>query len=739
MFRKLVTNLPYSPGLLGQVSFYATRLQREEFTRRLALIFGVLAVVVNINIALFGPQQSVLANPANDIINGGIYGNSAGELQMKTVNAMRTNPSVKAVFDSYGISESDILKTKLETLNTGDPAYRSVGRQAFGRGAEVQKSHNGVTFYERSMYAAYKYRALNVRAIVGYRDSQIGRQDPWFAILESCGNVVIRSGKGEDISITKALHPSQASTVKPGETATYRVKVRSNNNNPAAFPLIRDNLPQYTSYVDHTPKDMFDRVKKTTGNTIELTGSQPLYGIGPGQEIAVDITVRVDSNAPQGSKLCNEVGVVSLSDADISTTRPCVTVYTPPPPPPKPLCVALRIVGGGGTDTKRTYEAEVKANGAAISSYTFDFGDGTSKTVKTTAAKATVEHEYSPGEFKANVKVATSVGTIGGSGSCATAVTVQEETPEPVVTCDYLNLIAGSGSDVNREFEAKASALNGATITEFKFDFGDTAVKTVATDSDNTVRTTHTYKPGTYAAKVTVVSSLGDVIDSNCQVQIKVTEEPKPCPYNPDLTEDDEDCVPPQGESNIILRKKASNITKNIEDAHNTKASAGDVIKYTLITENDGGADKTNYIIEEPLGDVLQYADIIDLSGAKLDEESQTISWPATTIKAGKTVEKTITVKIKSPIPKTAVAVSDQYAFDLKLENTYGNNVTINLPKPAGKRTEEVVTTLPNTGTGSNIAIATVFLGGLTFFYFRNRMISKELRIIKQEFSGGSL
>jgi len=40
MFRKIVSNLPFSPALVGQLGFYAKRLRKEETTRRLGLILS---------------------------------------------------------------------------------------------------------------------------------------------------------------------------------------------------------------------------------------------------------------------------------------------------------------------------------------------------------------------------------------------------------------------------------------------------------------------------------------------------------------------------------------------------------------------------------------------------------------------------------------------------------------------------------------------------------------------------
>lgn len=46
MFRKIVSQLSFSPALVGQLSFYAKRLRKEQATRRLGLVFVAMALVV---------------------------------------------------------------------------------------------------------------------------------------------------------------------------------------------------------------------------------------------------------------------------------------------------------------------------------------------------------------------------------------------------------------------------------------------------------------------------------------------------------------------------------------------------------------------------------------------------------------------------------------------------------------------------------------------------------------------
>ena len=66
MFRNIVSNLPFSPALVGQLGFYAKRLRKEEATRRLGLIFTVLALVVQ-SFAVFQAPEPVNATTPGQV------------------------------------------------------------------------------------------------------------------------------------------------------------------------------------------------------------------------------------------------------------------------------------------------------------------------------------------------------------------------------------------------------------------------------------------------------------------------------------------------------------------------------------------------------------------------------------------------------------------------------------------------------------------------------------------------
>ena len=46
MFKKIVSNLPFHPTLLGDLGYYLKRVRQEEAIRRLGLVFVLLALAV---------------------------------------------------------------------------------------------------------------------------------------------------------------------------------------------------------------------------------------------------------------------------------------------------------------------------------------------------------------------------------------------------------------------------------------------------------------------------------------------------------------------------------------------------------------------------------------------------------------------------------------------------------------------------------------------------------------------
>jgi len=219
-------------------------------------------------------------------------------------------------------------------------------------------------------------------------------------------------------------------------------------------------------------------------------------------------------------------------------------------------------------------------------------------------------------------------------------------------------------------------------------------------------------------------------------------EECDVCPNVPGEQTEQSQCYPcPEAQTDtsgtacLEMRKTASNKTQNIPEADGTLAKANDIIIYSLTTTNKGTQPIKDFIVEENMFDVLEYADILELDGGEIDDQHM-IRWPKEDIAAGTTLTKKITVKIKNPVPQTPVSASDPGSFDMAMTNVYyGNSVTIKLPPSVVKSTEMTVQSLPETGPGTTLAIgfaATVFV---SYFFARSRLLAKELDIVRTDFT----
>jgi len=191
MFRKIVSNLAYSPALVGQLGFYARRLRKEEATRRVGLIFTALALVVQ-SFAIFTPPESANAASGNNVIYGG-FSNKQQFMSMYDQNHDGAgHRDLKQIYAQFGITRADIEKAQWGSFNSRDMnlAIKSVGRSTYSwQRTPIKIADTNTTVYESQLYkfdsTAYtKQNGSTYRAIIGKRavDNQ------WFAIMADCGN-----------------------------------------------------------------------------------------------------------------------------------------------------------------------------------------------------------------------------------------------------------------------------------------------------------------------------------------------------------------------------------------------------------------------------------------------------------------------------------------------------------------------------------------------------------------------
>lgn len=209
MFKKLISGLPFSPALVGQLGFYAKRLRKEESIRKAGLVFVALALIVQ-SFAVFQPPEAANAASSNDFISGGF---TTKQQYLNNYDVNKGN--LKDLFKTLGISRSDIANSSFGDWNShsdGGYSWGHLSRFSYAQGERsytVPTSNGGsTTFYYRPLKLsdtkAYTIKnGSTYRALIGKTSS--GMQ---FALLTICGNLVLK------------VHPPKVKC-PTGTTGTY--------------------------------------------------------------------------------------------------------------------------------------------------------------------------------------------------------------------------------------------------------------------------------------------------------------------------------------------------------------------------------------------------------------------------------------------------------------------------------------------------------------------------------------
>jgi uncharacterized repeat protein (TIGR01451 family) len=199
----------------------------------------------------------------------------------------------------------------------------------------------------------------------------------------------------------------------------------------------------------------------------------------------------------------------------------------------------------------------------------------------------------------------------------------------------------------------------------------------------------------------------------------------------------------PTGTPILSTDKSVANISQNISNANNTTAKPGDVLKYTIYVINNGDGNANNLKLSgeygESINDILEYADLIDAGDAHFDKQTNYLTWDAVNIPANSQIQKSFSVKVKNPLPSTPISASDPLSYDFVIQNIYGRTINVKLDKPATKVIEQTLNTLPNTGPGTSMLITSFAAIIIGYFFYRNKLLSKELEMIHQEYSAGGI
>ncbi len=225
-----------------------------------------------------------------------------------------------------------------------------------------------------------------------------------------------------------------------------------------------------------------------SGSTDPIGITSYTFNFGDGTTVGPQAATQGNHTYAAGGNYTVKVTVTDGAGVSSSTTQ-TVAVGSP-------KAVLTVIPNSGGAPLNVTADASGSTDPIGISSYTFNFGDGT---VVGPQAGPTATHTYTAtGPYTVTVTVADSA---GGSASAIASVTVAAP-PTPALT---VTPVSGP-APLLVTADASASTAGTSPIASFKFDFGDGT--TIGPQAAPTA--SHVYSTGgSYSVTVTVTDTLG--------------------------------------------------------------------------------------------------------------------------------------------------------------------------------------------------------------------------------------
>lgn len=310
MFRKLIANLSFSPALISEIGFYAGRLRKEEATRRFAVIFMVLALIVQ-SLAVFSPPESANAASEQDVIRGGLTSKA------DMLDRYKTNDSnFKDILTSAGITNDELANTEAETVHSKDntlvmgrlPRFGSTGGEVAFSYTDSTTGQTGTTYISPlSLWDtsdAAKQFGSSYDAWVG-TSARLG----WFAILKNCGNLVTKTlpaGATKTATsikqqlttrnLTQGNVPAETVVAEAGDRIGYTLTATNDSSTDQLTPLAMalDDVLEYSTLLDNGGGSLDDKSPHLL--------SWPPVTLAPGQTTERTFVVQIIDPIPATAK-----------------------------------------------------------------------------------------------------------------------------------------------------------------------------------------------------------------------------------------------------------------------------------------------------------------------------------------------------------------------------------------------------------------------------------------------------
>jgi fimbrial isopeptide formation D2 family protein len=378
MFKKIVSQLSFSPALVGQLSFYAKRLRKEQVTRRLGLVFVALALVVQ-GLTVFQAPEPANASNNNDFVIGGLGTGSSRDFNRFLAPYDRNDRNLRDVFDYFGITRGELTSMRFEQFTIGDRKSYGFENRAGSVTIPITNSswQQVTTIYGRPLTSFGNSPQGQTWAYVGH-SSKIG----WFAILTSCGNLVTDvypeaptppPAPANIVASKTAVNNGQGgidaskTSAKANERITYTITAR-NTGGTAKTVDMSDNLSEVLKYAS---------LVSTGGGTYNSTSkvlSWPAANLGPGASVSHSYTVltnrsliSTDENCRMRNNFLDQVVTVpvacstppakiSFSKTALNTTQGNVDATKTTARENDRITFTLTAKNSGGTAKEITFE-----------------------------------------------------------------------------------------------------------------------------------------------------------------------------------------------------------------------------------------------------------------------------------------------------------------------------------------------------------------------------------------------
>lgn len=732
MFRKIVSNLAFSPALVGQLGFYARRLKKEEATRRLGLVFTALALIVQ-SLTVFTPPESANAANPSDFIYGGVK-------TKRDILAAYDNrrSDFKDIMDYAGITRAEIANMKDASINSKGKGTGAGSWKTWGRVKRFSQAQTHVvpldtggssTVYSRALwwYDSTSYTIPNgstYDAFVGHSAKRGA-----FAIMKDCGNLVTTSTPKPDVGahfIAASCEMIRGKAIDERDKDA-RIKVFLYFGGPPGKGEKSD--PILTNAGDHTfSYQVPEKYKKRDSATTVWGVMIPLAGWH-------DSTVQFDNT--------------------VKIPGGCIK------PEPVARCEQLTFNRISRTDFKLQAKAFVD-NGAKIKSYRFTVSDASRKVVLTKDIASTQTQVATdrlslatPGAYTAQVTAITTEGNKTGA-NCTAGFSIAAPTTPDVSIDKKVDGVESKAVAVEQEFTYQLVVTNTGEVDLKNTVVTDTPPTgvTMLSASVGSIKN-NTWQYTVPALKIGASTTItiravvkayvaGSLVNNAC------VNAPEVNPGQPTATDDCDDAtvtvneppVNPCADNNpaciqVTESKTSNNLTQGV-DATTTNAQASDRIEYTVHLENVGKLPVTRTVSEE-LSDVLEYAKVTQPGGGTFDEAGKVLSWGDVTLQPGEKTSRSFVVQMLDTIPTTARGSSEPSSYDCIMTNAFGNTVNIPVACEAPKIVEQTTQELPKTGPGENLLFAGVVGSIVTFFWARSRQLGREVKLIRKDFNMGTI